>query len=649
MTRRKRKPEVYERWKDVPKTFATRNGWKERGRKVNADEQATAFLEIVEERKLTTINATSKTYKQIALFHLNQTHQFNASPLERAKQRYYRVFVKPANRSKLIKWCKGSYVDDSSGERYWDSTIPDEGWLKHSECLTLSRVESHLSGREEYGIFGGENSYHLMIDVDLHKVPYALFLRRLEVLLDHFHGDCRCHFQVAEKDARGVHMILFFGNRSPLKTRRRWLKKEFQKLERIHSDIYLTADTIKSLPDDQRKLVRPVEVFPDVSHGHRLPLAKGRLLLLDKPLYLICRRKKLRQDVEGYLNWLANRECQYMSKDAVLSFVLERLDMTCAAEHCGSGLVLGGDGDGERLAEHVPNKKKPRKASTLRGRTRGALVNLWSKSELGPFEHFNAGVLVTLRGLQAQGVSEEDAVEIVMRFVDELPDTTICSRLSGKRNLVDADICRDARKVWKSDPSYTWQAAASHWEKIGFQLSDKTTWDARREPPPPVFPSDVEITFTVEEKQLLTEKLAPIVFGNKLSRKPEKQERLFQAMAYFLRYVKGCDRELPETALPLVLVDFSLKLRNHDKQAAFFRCLRETEWLYVAMEYDHPQKKGGGQTHRARRYGIGKAVAYKFGDPAPVFPSSLPPQQYELYSVSRFLGGRPEIGENPQF
>ena len=649
MARKKREPTIYERWKDVPKFYATKTGWKERGRKVNADEQATAFFEIIEERKLTTIDATSKTYKQIALFHQDQTREFNVSSLERAKHRFNRVFVKPASRSKLIKWCKGGYVNDSTGERYWDSTIPEEGWKNYSECLTLSRVESHLSGREEYGIFGGENSYHLMIDLDLHKVPYALFIRRLEVLLDHFHGDCRCHFQVAETDARGVHMILFFGNRSPLETRRKWLNREFQKLERIHSDIFLTADSIKLLPEDQRKHIRPVEVFPDVSHGHRLPLAKGRLLLLDKPLHLVCRRKKLKQDVEGYLNWLGNRNPQYMSKEAVLSFVLERLDLTCAAEHCGSGSVQGGDGDGESLAEHVPTKKKPRTASKLRGRTRGALIKLWTKSELGPFEHFNAGVLVTLRCLHAQGISEEDAVQIVMRFVDELPDASICSRLSGKRNLVDADICRDARKVWKGEPSYTFQAAASHWEKIGFQLSDKTTWDARREPPPPVIPSDVEITFTDEEKQLLVEKLAPIVFGEKQWKKPEKQERLFQATAYFLRFVRGCDREIPESALPTILESFNLKLKNHDKQTAFFRCLREIEWLYVAVDYDHPQKKGGGQTHRARRYGIGKAVAYKFGDPALVLLSLHPPQQTELYSVSRFRRADPRLEEIPSF
>ncbi len=626
MARRKRKPQVYSRWKDVPRTLATRSMWRMRGRKVRAKTEPAAMFEQIEERKLTVIDSTAKIVKTIHLYHEDQTTPINLTPLERAKHLFYRAFVKPANRKRLIKRCKGAYVTDSTGERYWDTTIDEEGWRSFNESLTLQRAESHLSGREEFGIFGGNSSCHLLIDLDLHNVLYPLFLKRLEVLLGHFYGKHRCHVQVAEGDARGVHIILCFGTKSPLKTRRRWLKRQFQKLERRHPDIFLTADSIEALPEDERKTIRPVEVFPARQYAHRLPLARGRIVLLDKPLHLVWRKGKLRQDVEGYANWLLNRNRQYMDKDAVLSFVLERLDLGCAAEHCGSATVPKiGD-----LAKNVGAKEDRRKTGKLRGKTRGELVKLWTNAELGLFKHFNAGVMVTLKGLHAQGFTEDDAVEIVMRFVDELPDVSICSRLPDKREMVDADIRRIAQGIWQSAPTYTWQVVAFEWEKIGFQLGDKATWDARREAPPPVVPSEIEIMFTDEEKQLLRERLAPIVFGEKQAKKPEKQESLFRAMAFFLRYVKGCEREIPESAIPSILGDYGLKLRNHDKQTAFFRCLRQMEWLYVAVEYDHPRKKGGGVTHRARRYGIGKAVAYKFGEPAPFLSSLHPPQQMEL-------------------
>ncbi|MBX3444359.1 MAG: hypothetical protein KF774_18300 [Planctomyces sp.] len=643
MARRKRKPQVFSRWKDVPPTLGTRNMWRMRGRKVEAKTEPAALFEQVEERKLTVIDSTAKIVKTFHLYHENQTTPVHLTGLERAKHLFYRAFVKPANRTKLIKRCKGAYVTDSAGERYWDTTIDEEGWRSFNESLTLQRTESHLSGGEEYGIFGGKSSCHLLIDLDLHNVPHKLFLKRLHALLGHFHGKCRCHVQVAEGDARGVHIILFFGKKSPLKTRRKWLKEEFQKLERRHPDIFLTPDSIKALSEEEREGLRPVEVFPARQFGQRLPLARGRIVLLDKPLHLVWRKEKLRQDVEGYANWLLDRNRQYMDRDAVLSFVLERLDLRCASEN-ESDSVLAGD-----AVKPVSTKKKRRSSGKLRGKTRGELLNLWTKAELGLFAHFNAGLYVTLGALHAQGVGEDDAVEIVMRFVDELPDVSICSRLPDNRKTVDADIRRIARGVWQSEPSYTWQVVASEWEKIGFQLADKGTWDVRREAPPPVVPSEIEITFNEEEKQLLCEKMAPIVFGEKQAKKPAKQERLFRAMAFFLRYVKGCDREIPESGLPSILQDFGLNLRNHDKQAAFFRCLREMEWLYVAVDYDHPRKKGGGTTHRARRYGVGKAVSCKFGEPAPFLSSLHPPQQMELYSVSRFRRGDPRLDEIPSF
>lgn len=645
MARREIELQVFSRWKDVPRTLATRNRWRMRGRKVNAKVEPAAIIEQVEERKLTVIDHTAEIVKSIRLYHEDQTTPVKLSSLERAKHLYHRAFVEPANPKRLIKRCKGAYVTDSAGERYWDSSIDEEGWRMHREYMTLQRTESHLSGSEEYGIFGGENSFHSMIDLDLHNVPYTLFIRRLEVLLDHFHGKSVCHIQVAEGDARGVHIILFFGNKSPLMNRHRRLRNQFKALEKKHADIFLTADSIKALPKEKRGGIKPVEVFPALQFGQRLPPARGRIVLLDKPLHFVWRRGKLRQDVERYMDWLIDRDRQYMDKDAVLSFVLERLDLSCAAEDGGNVSVSQVR---ESAKQAAPNKKC-RDKGKLRGKTRGELVKLWTDADLGVFANFNSGIYITLSALHAQGVSQDDAIETVMQFVHELPDVSLCSRLPDQREKVDTDIRRIARGIWLDVPSYTWQVVASEWEKIGFQLADKSTWDARREAPPPVVPADIEVTFTDGEQQLLIEKLAPIVFGGKQAKKPEKQDRLIRAMAYFLRYIKGCDRELPVSALPSILESFDLKLRNHDKQTAFFGCLLAVEWLYVAVDYDHPRKKGGGQNRRARRYGIGKAIAYKFGEPASSLSFLYPPQQMELYSVSRFRRADPRLDEIPCF
>ena len=119
MARRKRKLQVYSRWKDVPRTLATRNIWRMRSRKVRAKTEPAALFEGIEERKLTVIDYTAKIVKTIHLYHEDQTTPVVLTPLERAKHLFFRAFVKPANRKRLIKRCKGA----SSGARSWPLSL----------------------------------------------------------------------------------------------------------------------------------------------------------------------------------------------------------------------------------------------------------------------------------------------------------------------------------------------------------------------------------------------------------------------------------------------------------------------------------------------------------------------------------------------
>lgn len=89
--------------------------------------------------------------------------------------------------------------------------------------MSLDQAIDHLNGKEVYGVFGSKTSSYLLIDLDLHNQPLDLFLKRLRGLLDAFHGKYRCHFQVSDEKAGGVHIILSFGGQSPLATRRGWL------------------------------------------------------------------------------------------------------------------------------------------------------------------------------------------------------------------------------------------------------------------------------------------------------------------------------------------------------------------------------------------------------------------------------------------
>jgi hypothetical protein len=104
-----------------------------------------------------------------------------------------------------------------------------------------------------------------------------------------------------------------------------------------------------------------------------------------------------------------------------------------------------------------------------------------------------------------------------------------------------------------------------------------------------------------------------IIVGAKQALKPEKQAEVERAVAYFLRFVRCCDREIPVHGLPKILSKFNLKLGQHEKQRQFFKKLSKWKWIYLRADYYHPAKHGGkAEKGRARAYGIGKAMSGKF-------------------------------------
>src|SRR5206468_5404893 len=66
-----------------------------------------------------------------------------------------------------------------------------------------------------------------------------------------------------------------------------------------------------------------LELYPDKDRGFRLPLARSRTVLLDKPLTPVLHRKIQQQDVAGYISWLQQPNKVFMPVEDVLTFVVE--------------------------------------------------------------------------------------------------------------------------------------------------------------------------------------------------------------------------------------------------------------------------------------------------------------------------------------
>jgi hypothetical protein len=565
--------------------------------------------------------------KSFKLFHVSQTKPARKTPLHAARLDFYENYVRQSNRNKLIRWTKGQWVKDADGERYWDGSADVWDWRTYQEHLGLDACLDHLKGQEIYGVFGAKTCSYLLIDLDLHKTSLILFLRRLGVLLDAFHGKHRCHFQVSDEKAGGVHVILQFGKQGLIETRRRWITNLLVELDREHPGLSLTK-----LKRGKPRL--NVEVYPTPSKGHRLPLCRGRTTLLDKPLPLVKRGQRQVQDVIGYMNWLNGRDRQYMKKDEVYRFVVERLQVDDTAPgnnrtnssntpHSTYGpIYMSPIFSGE--TEPAPEKA----TKTLKGKVRGAIVGFWQRGEPDHFRSLNTAIAVTLRAMYFEGLRQDTSVALVSRYVDELPNKDLSSRLADGRQDIDRVIQNDAVLIWDGNGGQEdsqlsagkWRNAIKRWREIGFLASDKSTWAIAPKPKLTIEISALEdFDFTDDERRLLIEQVAPVLVGEKQARKENRQQEVVRAVKFFLQYIKWYAGEIPVSALPVILKTFDLKLRNHDKQKVFFDLLKEWEWIYVRADYSHPAKHGG-IGGRARAYGIGKAMAGKFRGYVPDTP-----------------------------
>ncbi|NLS93976.1 MAG: hypothetical protein GXX96_17590 [Planctomycetaceae bacterium] len=623
---------IFDGWE--PRNYKTKSGWQAAFRRVENGEGLSATVEV---RRLRRLESTGTKYEAVShygLYHISQTRPVKKTPLNLARHDYFRAFAQRADRQRYIRWTKGAWVTEEDGLRYWDDTLDDWGWRTYTRWLPKQLVVDHVRGKEIVGVFGAESSSYLLIDLDLHGSPLTLFLRRLSVLLDALHGKYGCHFQVSNTNSGGVHLILFFGRPSPLSTRRKWVISLLEKLQLAHPHCNFFRP-------ENRKL--NIEIFPSPTNPHRLPLARERTMLLDKPLELVEYRGRKVQDVVSYLNWLNDPKRTYMAKDDVYRYVVERLNVTSWSSLStrksdlpdGPQAVVSSMAGPTNVTSTTPTTDQP---IFLKNKTRWAIVSFWLHGEIGHFRHLNAAILITLRALRAEGVEKERAVELLTGYVEALPNEEISSRL-GDLPAVVRDINRAADRVWleaagNNVSGQKWQAVVDHWGKVGFLVSDKSTWTIGKKALEVVVDCD-EIEFNEDERSLVIKELAPVLVGNKQANKKEKQDEVISAVAYFLRYVRCCDREIPRNALPVILSGFNLKLGNHVKQAKFLRLLTEWEWIYVRADYYCPLVHGGkAPKGRARAYGIGPAMAGKFG-----LPSVNTEQEgiLDLYSVSHFL------------
>ncbi len=619
---------TFEGWTSVPAEYKSKQDWLSRGFTIPSGKKPAASVKVVATRRTESIDKEYLVEKFHSLYHQSQTRAARKTELSEARQSFFTRFAEPADWRRLIKWTEGEWTG-AFGNEQGDDAVENCGWLTYKEKLTLPKLINHELGREIYGVFGGRDSYHLLIDVDLHNQPLSLFETRLRILVDRFHGQHRCHFQVANTNAGGVHLILFFGTPGLLSTRRKWLLNELEKLDQAYRGALLTKQT-------SRGLAFNIEVFPDPKKACRLPLARERTMLLDKPLQMVERRSKSYQDVIGYMRWLdqAPDLIRYMPKDEVIKFITERLNLSTAKGAVPTVKATARKSKAERQPPKAPGATVEK--VSMKGRTKSAITSYWRDGQPA-FSHLNSAIRTTLQALHAEGASQIDSEAFVLRLASDIPNKQLSSRLVGGLELIKKEVARQSKLTWDNEPSEKWKRAVEHWSSYGFRVSDISTWDRTQEIDQVVVDCD-EIDFNQDEKQSIIKLIAPIVVGAKQANKQDKQAEVISATAYFLRYVKCCPREIPVTAVPQILSKFKIKMKKKCKSSSFVQLLVEMNWIYIKTEYLCPKLLSGGRSTergRARSYGIGAAIAGKFHSSKQEKNNN---NNKDLYTAFPFLG-----------
>lgn len=618
-------PITFDGWETVPTDYKSKQDWESIGLKIGAGNKAAASVKTIVTRRMESFDGEYQIEKFHNLYHKSQTRVARRTELSEARKAFFERFAETADWCRLIKWTEVEF-----GRQPSDDEVTKFGWLTYKEKLTQPKLINHELGRDIYGVFGGKTSYHLLIDLDLHNQPLSLFETRLRILLKRFHGKYRCHFQLANSNAGGVHLILFFGKPGLLSTRRKWLLEELKKLDQANPEGLLTKQSKLGLAFN-------IEVYPAPNKACRLPLARERTMLLDKPLPPVERRGKTFQDVVSYMRWLDQSKdaIKYMPKDKVIKFITERLDLSKAKDAAPQVTSVARN---SKVTESTSKADAPIvKKTSLAGRTKFAIISYWRDGQ-PTFSHLNSAIRTTLQALHAEGTSQGDAEAFVFQLVGDLPNKLLSSRLVDGLERIKKEIARQASSVFGEEPNEKWRKSIQHWTRYGFRVSDITSW-GRMQTIDQVVVDCEEIDFTEDEVQAVIKIIAPIVVGTKQANKPAKQVEAIRATAYFLRYVKCCQREIPVNAIPQILSQFEIKIKKRGKSSAFIKALMDLGWIYLRTEYFCPKLVSGGRSTergRARSYGIGPAMVNKFNLSKQEKNNS---NNKDLYTAFPFSGG----------
>jgi hypothetical protein len=469
-------------WDDVPEDYATASQWPRRGRKVRDGQTPAARVvttatfkkgeRFVSELRLLEDDGDTITVvaDEIPLYHESQTRSYTARDRTLDYFVYEGIFYTFCRKDRFIYWQDSPPADPPKGWQPGWRNYPSQHGFHAPRWLAPADIRAHLNHTRLYGVVAGAWTRFVMIDLDLHGGDRSVFLDQLKVLLGRFWGRDGWHLEARTDDIGGVHLILAYHKCRRTADEVNKLKVRLIELDAQHPELRQRA-TEAGMPS-----LADLEVYPQESgNGVRLPLGRGRTVLLDRPLGTVMRRGKNLPDLHAYLRWMHDQNRSYMPAEDVIGYVQARLAVVVPKPKTEAvHSVKGGEPPIDSVKVFGP----------LRGRFRQVLVEFFT-GKLAPPGSLNAGIVLGARALWLEQVGEDAAAEILGEYVRDLPDVGVSGRLErGEYDEIDRVIRNTMRSVYRDNggqadrdiSSALLARTAEAWRRAGFRFSDKSTW-----------------------------------------------------------------------------------------------------------------------------------------------------------------------------
>jgi len=413
--------------------------------------------------------------KTISLLSEDQVEEFSPTARTKANWKFFDLVFELGEKSKFIR-------------------DGDDGWRTCPE-FRRNNVIRHLNGRESVGVFGDKGTRFLVLDIDNHDKHHGqflrrsneIFLRKVRILMDEFHGRFKCHYQFRERRTSGIHFIFAFNHVVSLKPAIDDFRKHLLRLDEAHPDLYTEIRTLQSEGCSTIKTLGETEIYPNKENAVCLPLAPGRLVATDRILSTVKHLKKDVADVESYVNWLGDLNRQYISKEIVLSYLERHLPEVTEQDLEVAYLKMQDGGPVEPASQAKKHGKSPASKPTWKGHLFEYIHGFWidgNSNDISLNEHIRVLVLCFLsyRG----GYSNLEIESRMMEFVQDLPPAarSASQRLANRQWKSIRGVIRRCIKTGfggqPKDKASSWKFSEIAHTFPSFDPGDKLTWQRVR-------------------------------------------------------------------------------------------------------------------------------------------------------------------------